>query len=416
VARADSGIIVVRMSRATPPPAFRALERRLLARRASEMGPRLWLVALALAACVAAFTYWQVRVPLDGARRHGGVPAATQRLALTLGAIALAGGALAFWRRSTLAVDPPGPEWLALPVEPAQVGRHLDTEALVPALGTAVPAGAAWLAGWGLLPAGTLVLLAPGFALALAFATWLACALALLAASRAKGAAARLPAAWRALVSVRSPASGPRVSSARFRVESRPGALARLDRAVSLRAGSPRLRLAFASAALATSFAAWFAASEPFQARALAFAAFALAFTELGAWAAWRAAGDPAPAVRPLPLSLGDSWRARAWPLLLVLIVALVVHALVAAPLPVLARIGLPLAWALPAVLLAHLGLHLGLSLAGRPAAAESLYYAWLVTAVLASITIPLLGWAVLAAAFAQATRRLPRWHAPEPA
>src|SRR5690348_6987363 len=65
-------------------PAFRALRARLLARRAEAMGTRLWIVALALAACIGAFTYWQVRVPLDGALRHGGASAATLRLGVSL--------------------------------------------------------------------------------------------------------------------------------------------------------------------------------------------------------------------------------------------------------------------------------------------------------------------------------------------
>jgi hypothetical protein len=46
------------------------------------MGPRLWLVTLALAACIGAFTYWQVRVPLDGALRPPA--AATLRLGVSL--------------------------------------------------------------------------------------------------------------------------------------------------------------------------------------------------------------------------------------------------------------------------------------------------------------------------------------------
>src|SRR6185503_18681748 len=51
------------MSRATPDPdrAFRALARRLTARRAHELGARLWFVLGVLALSVAAFTYWQVR-------------------------------------------------------------------------------------------------------------------------------------------------------------------------------------------------------------------------------------------------------------------------------------------------------------------------------------------------------------------
>jgi hypothetical protein len=69
------------MSRATPDPdrAFRALARRLTARRAHELGARLWFVLGVLALSVAAFTYWQVRVPLDGTLRQAGESAAALR-------------------------------------------------------------------------------------------------------------------------------------------------------------------------------------------------------------------------------------------------------------------------------------------------------------------------------------------------
>src|SRR5690349_2275875 len=109
----------------TPPDrAFRVLAARLAARRLAEMGPRLWIVAAALAASVAAFTYWQVRVPLDGAVRHGGVAGGVLRLGVTLAACVVAGAAIAASRQSSLVADPPGPEWLAMPVKPEQVERH----------------------------------------------------------------------------------------------------------------------------------------------------------------------------------------------------------------------------------------------------------------------------------------------------
>ncbi|HEY6193696.1 MAG TPA: hypothetical protein VI504_01525, partial [Candidatus Eisenbacteria bacterium] len=94
------------MPRATPPSlppstpsaapdhrrAFRALSARLAARRAASFGVRLWLVILVLALCVGAFTYWRVRVPLDGVAHHAGQGTAAGRLALVLAACALAGG------------------------------------------------------------------------------------------------------------------------------------------------------------------------------------------------------------------------------------------------------------------------------------------------------------------------------------
>ena len=395
------------------PPAFRALRARLLARRAAGMGTRLWLVTLSLAACVAAFTYWQVRVPLDGTLRHGGAGAATVRLAVTLAAGVLAAGAIAGSRQVTLAAAPPGPEWLALPVEPSWVERHLASEARLPALAPLVPMAAAWVAGIGLLSPLTLLALAAGSAVALALVTRLACALALRVTAVTHAPSRRLPAAWRALVSARRPARTARVGVPRFRSVPRWRALARLDRAVSLRAGSPRARLVFTALALALSVAAWFVGGDPREQRAQAFAGFSLACAMLGAWAAWRAAGDPPSAVRPLPLSLADSWRARALPMALLLGATLLLHATVPA-VPWFARLGLALSWTLPALLVPLFGLHLGLSLPGKPLAAENLYYGWLGAGLIASLAIPLFGWALLAAGFVHATRRVPRWKTPE--
>ena len=404
------------MSRATPDPdrAFRALARRLTARRAHELGARLWFVLGVLALAVAAFTYWQVRVPLDGTLRQAGESAAALRLALTLGAFAVAGAAIAWVRRAAIADDPPGPEWLALPLPPPVIARHLAREAMAPARAVVVPAAAAWLAGWGLLPPLALVALAFGFVLALELLLRLACVIALHASARASGAASALPAARRALVSARRPVPATRLAPALFRTESRWRALARLDRAVSSRAGSPRGRLLFAGAFLLLSVAAWSLTHDLSQARAQAFAALMVSCAELGAWAAWRAAGDPATALRPLPLSLSDAWRARAWPLLAVIAAVLVLHALLPQGVPAPARLGLALSWALPALLLVLLGLHVGLSLGGRPGAAEGLYYGWLGAGIVGSLAVPLLGWAVVIAALVQATRRLGRWRTPE--
>ncbi len=406
---------------AMPPPvpdpthAFRALSTRLTARRAASFGVRLWLVMLVLVLCVGAFTYWQVRVPLDGVVRHGGPGAGTRRLSLVLAACVLAGGALAASRQVALAAAPPGPEWLALPLAPAHVERHLAREARLPALAVLVPAAAAWLAGCGLLHVTTLVLLAVAFLPAWALVTRAACWLALRAASPATGPARRLPAAWRALVSARRAPRVRGVPPARFRGERPWRALARLDGAVSLRAGSPRARLGFALLFLGLSVVAWWLGSrDPLETRAQAFAAFVLACTGLGAWSAWRAAGDPPAAVRPLPLTLADAWRARAVPMLLAIGVVLVLQVVVSVSLPPAARLGLVIAWLLPALLITLIGLHLGLSLPGAPVAAENLYYGWLGVGVVSSLAIPLFGWGVLLGAFVHATRRIGRWYRPE--
>ena len=154
-----------------------------------------------------------------------------------------------------------------------------------------------------------------------------------------------------------------KVAAARFRNESRWRAIARLDRAVSLRAGSPRARLALALLFLVLGVAAWFMGRDPLELRAQAFAGFSAGCAALGAWAAWRAAGDPPPAVRPLPTSLADHWLARVVPMALLLGGTLVVHAVMPPAIPLVARVGLALSWALPAMLVTLLGLHLGLGL-----------------------------------------------------
>jgi hypothetical protein len=114
-----------------------------------------------------------------------------------------------------------------------------------------------------------------------------------------------------------------------------------------------------------------------------------------------------------LPVTLADAWRARAFPIFLVLGVTLAVHATVPA-VPWFARLGLALSWTLPALLVPLFGLHLGLSLPGKPLAAENLYYGWLGAGLIASLAIPLVGWVVLLAGFVQATRRISRWYTPE--
>src|SRR5262249_36983545 len=161
-------------------------------------------------------------------------------------------------RQVALAAQPPGPEWLALPLEPRWVARHLARESRLPAATVLVPAAAAWVAGLGLLPLPRLLALALGFTLAFELATRAACALPLPSAGHAAGSARRLPRAWRALVSARRPVRTTRVPAPRFHLEARWRALARLDRAVSGRAGSPRARLAFTFALLVLSVAAWF--------------------------------------------------------------------------------------------------------------------------------------------------------------
>jgi len=411
------------MSPAATRAAFRTLSARLLARRVESLGLRLQVVCAALALLMGAFTYWQVRVPLDGAvhnaaRLHGaaaGVTAGVAFLGWRFGALLLGAALLAASRQTTLAARPAGPEWLALPLQPRELEWHFAREARLPALVVAVPALAAWLAGWGLLPPAVLAVFAVGFAALWFGSTRIASACALRAAATSARRLPGLPAMTRVLVHVRQQARDHGHRPARLVREPAWRALARLDRLVSLRAGSPRARLVLAGLFLALSLLVWGTRNrEPLETRAEAFAAFAIACGWLGGWAAWRAAGDPASAVRPLPLGLADAWKARAIPMVIAIGAVLVLQSLTAVPLPPAARAGLLLAWLFPAVLVPLMGLHMGLSLAGSPTAAENLFYGWLGAGIVASLAIPLLGWGVLIGGFVHATRRLDRWNRPE--
>ena len=388
------------------------MERRLAGRRLAALGVRTGAVAAALALAVSGFTYWQVRVPLDGVRRAHGAPAAAARLAVTLAAFALAGGVIAGHRQSARIAAPPGPEWLALPVEPGRVVRHLQAEARLPALAALPPGLAALAAGAGLVPPAWLGLGAAAFLLAWLEFTRLACALGRrLAGPRAPRA---LPRATRLLLAGRTRSRPRSLAPPRWRAEPAWRALARLDAATTARPGPLRARAAWALAFAAASLAAWASPAPALEARAQAFVLFMCGCALLGAWALAAAAGGPAPILRPLPLSLADAWRARALPLALLVVAALLAHGVLALPLAPAARAGVVLAWLGPALLVSLLGLHYGLTVPGQARAIEPVYYGWLGVGVIASLMIPFVGWGVLLGGFAHATRRLPRWWRPE--
>ena len=164
------------------------------------------------------------------------------------------------------------------------------------------------------------------------------------------------------------------------------------------------------SSDLIVAIAAWGLTGRPAaEARAVAFGAFLVCVAQLGAWAAWRAASDPNTFWSSLPLSLRDRWRARASVLAVAIVGALVVVFATAGALPLVARVTLAFVWGVPALVIALLGLHLGLASPEQPSVAENAYLGWLGVAVLASLTIPLLGWGMLAGALVFATRRMVR-------
>ncbi len=401
-------------TRPDPAGAFRLLRQRLRARRFAALDGRMRAVLLALAALLGAFTFWQVRIPFDAAQRTGGALATLRMEAFALAGCAVVAGALAHWRQAVLAARLPGPEWLALPIPPMLVARHLLAEARLPAMALAPFALSIWCAGLDLLPWVWSALLLVGCLVA-----WLECTR--VGAALARRSAGRGDAALRSLSPIlRLLASGPRhgrtsaVPAPRWYHGTPAGALQRLDRTLSWRSAPPRARLAGALVASALASLAWWSGAEPLQARAQSFVGFAIASALLGGWAVVRVCGDPADLIRPLPLSLRALWQARFGQLALTLFVLAALQAALANGFPIAARIGQFVTWFLPGLALATLGLHYGITLHPRSDVAENLYYGWLGVAVCASLMIPFMGWAVVLAGLIHSSLRLSRWRSPE--
>jgi hypothetical protein len=389
--------------------AFRVLERRLAARRLAALDGRMRVLIGLLFAYAVAVAYWQARVPLDGIRRAKGEPAAAWTLAAILAAVALLGAIVAAWRRASFAERVPGPEWLALPVPPESVRRHLAAEARLPALATFPVAIAVLVAGIGLVTPAHLAALATGHALLWWLLTRLAAGLTAQTTGARVPASRGLPAAVREVIATNPRSAAGAHRSPRWRAEPAWRAIVRLDGLVSRRRSAARTRAASAALWFAAGGAAWFAAAPPLTRRALAYAAFAGGAASLGAWAIARACGDPPSALRPLPLRVRDPWRARATSVAIALALASALAALLAGSLPPLARVGLVLTFLPSGLAIAILGVNYGITLAPRATIAEYLFYGWLVVALIASWMIPFLGWGVLLFAVAHSSLRLAR-------
>ncbi|MEO7867036.1 MAG: hypothetical protein ABIU54_05280, partial [Candidatus Eisenbacteria bacterium] len=367
-----------------------------------------------LVVLLGAFTFWQVRIPFDGAHFKGGALATLRLEALALAAAAIAAGSLAHWRQSVLAAKLPGPEWLALPVPASLVARHLLAESRLPALAMAPLAFAVWLAGLDLMP-----WLWSALLITLYLVAWLECtrvgaALARAPRARGEGASRALPALMRLLVSGRSPRQVRPMPAARWRRCSPAHALVRLDQILSWRALGPRTRLLGALIACILSSVAWWSGAAPLLARAQSFVGFAIASAFLGGWVVLRTCGDPSDLLRQLPLSFGTLWRARFVQLAVVVGLFALAQAGFATAFPMPARIGQWVAWFVPGLAIATLGLHYGITLHPRGEVAENLYYGWLGVALCASLMIPLMGWAVVLAGLVHSSLRLSRWRTPE--
>ena len=389
--------------------AFRGLGRHLLARRLASIEPAVRAMLAVTMLLIAAFVYWQMRVPLAGAVHAGGVMAAFPRLALVLASLVTLAAGLTYGAAGRFTAQPPGPEWLALPVPSARVERHALAEARRPAWFVFPVALAALLAGAGLVPPAWLMLAAATFVVAWLEGTRLAHAIAWRRAPTARSGAAGRSLATRVLAGARLRAPRSRRRPADWRARGPVAAIGALDRARTFTESAPhRAALAGAGFALA-GLAAWALPRPPIERAALAFAGQMLTAAALGAWAASLVTGDPASLWRPLPLAPRRVWGARVRPLVIAMLVLPIAHAACAAPLGAPARAGIVLSWPIPALLVATLGLHHALSLYPDARAASRVTTTWLGVSVAASLMIPLLGWIVLFAGAVHAARRVAR-------
>lgn len=389
--------------------AFRTLHARLVRRRLATWDARLWVALLALCGSVGGFIALQLRLVFDHAV-YTGASARTPLLLAGALAVLLVAALLGMAVRMRARLDSPsGPEWLALPVSADAIERHAVREARLPLLALLVPAGAVVFAAAGRVATLWLVTITLMWLLA----TWTLLPLVARLVVRLAGSRAGTRGAHpmeRVLARVRPTQARKRITQVRFTRGARWRALARLDARLTWRTRALRDRLLVGALVLLVGALLWRVPGRPEAERqAVAFAAFLVAGSQWGAWAARRAAGDPAGTLRALPLSLGDRWRARAVMLLWPIGLSLLLPVVMAPEASWATRGALALVWAFPAAIMGLLGLNLGLAIPGRPDHAELLYQGWLGASVLASLAIPLLGWGMLGGAVVFSLRRLGR-------
>lgn len=391
--------------------AFRDLERTLTRRRLTRLDPLMRGELVILALLIAGFLFWQVRVPLDGlVRARGPLSGGAAVGAVWLGLAALAALLAGARHARRLRAKPDGPEWLALPLEPAVLERHLAWGSRAHALWVAVPALGVLVAAIGLLPAWWLVLLGAGFAWLLLEAGRVGCALGYRVALRAAERRPGLSPIERLLAVAAPRVDRSRLPPARWRRV--PGwlALAGKDLLVTLRHGPTRHAAMLPLALWMASLLAWCLPGEPALRHAVAFALALLAAAALAEWLAMLAGSDPFAALRVLPVGVLSAWAARfVWAVAgaLVLVAGQAVAARELAP---HARLVL-MVWSGGAALaIATLGVNYGVTLFPRADVARRMLGLSLALAMAASVMIPLSGWIVLLTAVLHSARRLPRW------
>lgn len=390
--------------------AFRDLERRLARRRWLHLDPRMRAELVLLALLIAAFLFWQARVPLDGLVRAQGPSAGVAVLAVVLAVLAaLAVPLVAARHILRLRTVPPGPEWLALPVAPAALARHLGNESGAMAVWLALPAAGVLAAAVGLVPPWWPPLLAAAFLVLLRAARNAGAALALALAARGLRAAPGTP--IERVLGHASPASRRRrLRAPRWRRMPAWAALMEKDLRLTLRHGRLRRALAGTLVLGALSLGVWTLQGDLALRHFAAFALALLAAAGAAHWLVLLSGSDPFAGLRVLPLGLGSVWGARFALGVLTTLLLVAGHALAARELTPLA-LRVFLAWTgAAAIAIAALAVNYGVTLFPRADVAERLLGLSLGLAMAASVMIPLSGWIVLLAGVLHSARRLPHW------
>jgi hypothetical protein len=398
--------------------AFRDLERRLARRRWLHLEPRMRAELALLALLIAAFLFWQARVPLDGLVRAQGPPAGIAAVAIVLAVLAgLAVPLVAARHARRLRTRPPGPEWLALPASGAALARHLGNESSAIAMWLALPAAGVLAAAAGILSPWWPALLAAAFLLLLRAARDAGAALGLAAAARGlpKGPGAAIvrvlghaaPASRRRRLPAAIPAW---IAAPRWRRMPAWAALLEKDLRLTLRQGPLRRALAGTLALGALSLGVWTLQGDPALRHFVAFALALLTAAAAAQWLVLLSGSDPFAGLRVLPLGLGAVWGARFALGALTTLLLVAGHAIAARDLtPVALRVFL--AWTGAAsIAIVALAVNYGVTLFPRADIAERLLGLSLGLAMAASVMIPLSGWIVLLAGVVHSARRLPHW------
>jgi hypothetical protein len=392
--------------------AFPALRRALSVRRLRRLDVVVRAEIALLAVLVGGFVFWQVRVPLDGVARAAGPGAASLRLGAGLALLVVAAAVDAGVRHARrLREGFSGPDWLALPLDPRALERHLAWESSLPSWIATLPAAAALAAAAGVVPAWTIAFLAISVAIAIAattaLATHLAFALAPPADERRRGA----DGITACLASIRHDRRARRRPAARWRRSPAWLALWRKDLAVAT-AGSPAGERLPAPLLLgAASVLVWFVPGmAPPLERALAFSLALLAAGALADWLVTLSGSDPYAALRVLPLGVMPVWGARAASAAVALAGLLLAHGLAAHGVSPGGRAGMLAALGVATALVTMLGVNYGVTLFPRADIARRLLALSLGMAMAASWMLPLAGWVLLLTGVIHSARRLPRW------